>query len=427
MIGRFFGKLSLGHLAALGIGALVGGVCGGLFWRRQQAQNRTRSAQQAEALQSLEQERDQMRAILEGAAARVTEEQEQTQIILAALGQGLIGLDARGCVQLVNPTAERLLGWAEEELLGNPLHDYLHPPQGREPHCDTQDCPLLHALCGERSHRAEQDTFQGKEGRSLPVAYICTPVIRAGACAGALLVFDDITERLAAAAALDAYARQVAEQNAQLQTYCAELTEAQEELEAQARALAEANVRLEALAATDGKTGLANYSTFQECLRNAWAAVTEGEGAAPFSLLLFDVDYFKRYNDAYGHPEGDDLLRQLAQVLQERMRQGDMVARYGGEEFIALLANTDKEKAMQAAERLCKAIATHSFSGRFITVSIGVVTVDGSEATEKPFASPEAVIVAADRALYHAKNTGRNRACAYHSSMEEVEKAPKAA
>src|SRR5581483_4065603 len=242
------------------------------------------NAKRAEALQSLEQERDQMRAILEGAAARVTEEQEQTQIIRAALGQGLIGLDTRGCVQLVNPTAERLLGWAEEELLGNPLHDYLHPPQGREPHCDAQDCPLLPALCGERSHRAEQDTFCGKEGRSLPVAYICTPVIRAGACAGALLVFDDITERLAAAAALDAYARQVAEQNAQLQTYCAELTEAQEELEAQARALAEANVRLEALAATDGKTGLANYSTFQECLRNAWAAVTEEEGAAPFSL-----------------------------------------------------------------------------------------------------------------------------------------------
>lgn len=368
-----------------------------------------------------------MRAILEGAAARVTEEQEQTRIILSALGQGLIGVDTRGCIQLINPTAERLLGWAEEELLGIPLHDVIHPQQGAADPCDAQNCPLLHALHGERSHRKEHDTFQGREGRSLPVAYICTPVIRGGACAGALLVFDDITERLAAAAALDAYARQVAEQNAQLQTYCAELTEAQEELEAQARALAEANVRLEALAATDGKTGLANYSTFQERLRNAWASATEVCDAVPFSLLLFDVDYFKRYNDAYGHPEGDELLRQLAQALQERVRQGDLVARYGGEEFVALLANTGTEKAMQAAKRLCKAVAAHSFSGRFITVSVGVVTVDGSEAMGKPFESSEAVIVAADRALYHAKNTGRNRACAYHSSMEEEELLPKAA
>lgn len=386
-----------------------------------------RSARQADALLALKQERDQMRAILEGAAARVAEEQEQTQIILSALGQGLIGVDTRGCIQLINPTAKRLLGWAEEELLGIPLHDVIHSQQSAADPCDAQNCSLLHALHGERSYRKERDTFQGKEGRSLPVAYICTPVIRGGACAGALLVFDDITERLAAAAALDAYARQVAEQNAQLQTYCAELTEAQEELEAQAHALAEANVRLAALAATDGKTGLANYSTFQDRLQNAWASATGGHDAAPFSLLLFDVDYFKRYNDAYGHPEGDELLRQLAHLLQERVRQGDLVARYGGEEFVALLANTGAEKAMQAAKRLCKVVAAHSFSGRFITVSVGVVTVDGSEAMGKSLASSEAVIVAADKALYHAKNTGRNRACAYQPSMDEEELLPKAA
>ena len=129
-----------------------------------------------------------------------------------------------------------------------------------------------------------------------------------------------------------------------------------------------------------------------------------------FALLLLDLDHFKNLNDTYGHPAGDAALRSLARLLTQHLRKGDQAARYGGEEFVVILPGSDEERSLLAAERLRSALEKHRFvfeGARIpLTASLGVAVwpADGRE--------PEALLSAADRALYAAKQGGRNRVVA---------------
>ncbi|MBL9039593.1 MAG: diguanylate cyclase, partial [Archangium sp.] len=118
--------------------------------------------------------------------------------------------------------------------------------------------------------------------------------------------------------------------------------------------LQEANTRLERLAVTDGLTGVFNHRRFQEALQNEF--VRAGRHKRPLSVLMVDVDFFKRVNDTLGHPAGDELLRRLADVLGADLRQTDLIARYGGEEFAVLLPETTKGEAVQVGERMRAAV-----------------------------------------------------------------------
>ena len=165
------------------------------------------------------------------------------------------------------------------------------------------------------------------------------------------------------------------------------------------------NSRLERLAVTDGLTGVFNHRRFQEALE---AELLRSERhKRPMGVLMIDVDFFKKVNDAMGHPAGDELLRQLAVALGQDLRQTDLIARYGGEEFGVLLPETTKAEAMQVGERMRAAVEEKVNTGTLwpmrITVSIGVASFpeDGK--------SPEDLLVAADQALYQAKRQGRNR------------------
>jgi diguanylate cyclase (GGDEF)-like protein len=125
--------------------------------------------------------------------------------------------------------------------------------------------------------------------------------------------------------------------------------------------------------------------------------------------LILDVDFFKNYNDALGHPAGDEVLRQLSTLLKSSVRDNDIVARYGGEEFAVILPATDIEGATKLAERIRIKVEKHRFPneeiqpGGVLTISIGIA-VYPDNATNM-----EDAIVAADRALYFAKTSGRNR------------------
>ena len=131
------------------------------------------------------------------------------------------------------------------------------------------------------------------------------------------------------------------------------------------------------------------------------------------SLIMLDVDHFKDYNDAFGHPAGDEALRSVALTLREGVRLQDVVARYGGEEFVILLPATDAAMALTTAERLRAAIERQSGMPRPVTASFGVATSDAG-------ASDTGLLVEqADQALYHAKRSGRNRACHYRDSVPE--------
>ena len=177
-----------------------------------------------------------------------------------------------------------------------------------------------------------------------------------------------------------------------------------------ARKLDTANQELKRLTSLDGLTGIANRRHFDDLLDREWRrAMRQGD---ELSILMCDIDYFKQFNDLYGHQRGDDCLRQVAKTLGEAMdRGGDLIARYGGEEFAAVLPNTSLRGAAYVAEEMRLAISNlgikHGGSPNgFVTVSFGV-----SSAVAMPETNPQDIVGAADHALYKAKHGGRNRVC----------------
>lgn len=174
--------------------------------------------------------------------------------------------------------------------------------------------------------------------------------------------------------------------------------------------LLEVNRQLERLAAQDSLTGLANRRHFDEVLgREARRAAREG---TPLSLLLVDLDYFKRFNDSYGHVAGDECLKAVSrQLVLSAKRPGDLAARYGGEELSIILPSTTEVGAMHVAQLLQEQIQELDIAHRAspygcVTVSIGVASLHGDQGSRTPLE----LIEAADRALYRAKAAGRNRA-----------------
>lgn len=166
--------------------------------------------------------------------------------------------------------------------------------------------------------------------------------------------------------------------------------------------------QLAAQAQTDGLTGMPNRRAFDEALAREWRDARREQ--TPLSLLFLDADNFKRYNDRYGHPEGDELLKVMALALKQKARRPrDLAARYGGEEFVVLLPDTGRERAAAVAESIRQTIAglrvPHEASeAGIVTVSVGVAT-----AIPRADESAAGLAAAADAALYQAKHAGRNR------------------
>lgn len=189
------------------------------------------------------------------------------------------------------------------------------------------------------------------------------------------------------------------------------------------RELIRINRHLEELVVRDGLTGLYNHRYFQERTQEE---VNRAERYGhPLSLVFFDIDHFKLYNDRNGHPQGDNALVVIASLLRQgsrqsdivaRVRGSDIVARYGGEEFVVLLPETGLETSRSVAERLCKVIDAHPFPGEE-GLPLGRLTMSGGVA-EYPVdaGSRDELIQRADEALYRAKAEGRNRVCVYRKA-----------
>lgn len=169
------------------------------------------------------------------------------------------------------------------------------------------------------------------------------------------------------------------------------------------------NQQLAQLSTTDGLTGIANRRHFDEVLALEWARASRTQ--QPLTLAMLDIDWFKPYNDYYGHPAGDECLRKVSAVLTAQGgRTGDLVARYGGEEFVLIAPGMTGQHALDISQRICQAIQAlaipHASSPLgCVTVSIGIATVI-PQATQQA----NSLIQLADDALYQAKKQGRNRA-----------------
>ncbi|HMD54771.1 MAG TPA: diguanylate cyclase, partial [Phycisphaerae bacterium] len=176
--------------------------------------------------------------------------------------------------------------------------------------------------------------------------------------------------------------------------------------------LEKANKILHALAMTDGLTGLANRRNFDEILEREWRRTARESGV--ISLLMIDIDYFKLFNDDYGHQSGDECLKKVGQALSKiARRSGDVCARYGGEEFAIILPNIETNRAMLIAESMRAAVEAieikhDKVAGERLTVSVGVASIKPRD----PGVRISDLIGSADRALYNAKRAGRNRTVA---------------
>ena len=199
----------------------------------------------------------------------------------------------------------------------------------------------------------------------------------------------------------------VIKDNSQLEGLLSEVTKKKEEVE-------RLYVEVEKLSVTDEKTGLFNSRYFTQKIADEYERMKRGH-MGELSLMVIDIDHFKRFNDTHGHQTGDSVLKEVAAAVAKTVRKIDVPARFGGEEFVVILPSTGRDGAWRLAERIRKAIAELKvpIAGKkgevSVTVSIGVRTHSAKDTTVGMF------IHEADEAMYQAKQTGRNRTCAYES------------
>jgi diguanylate cyclase (GGDEF)-like protein/PAS domain S-box-containing protein len=316
---------------------------------------------------------------------RESEERFRQSFESAIIGKALVGLD--GCWMEVNPALCALLGYSEKELLAISFQDLTHPEDLK---VDVDYVQQM--LKGRISAYRMEKRYLHRQGTDVWVQLCVSAVHDAH---GLPLYFvseiQDISER-------KQYENQLAQQQQNLE-------EANRQLAQINRQLEETNERLAYLATTDGLTGLSNRRTFDEHLNLEVARAARRQ--APLSLLMLDVDHFKLYNDAFGHPAGDEVLRLVAQLISAQARSTDVVARYGGEEFAVLLPGTSGQGALALAERFRCTLETISWPQRDITASGGVSTLLAGRTMDTKVGA-EILVREADRALYQAKSNGRN-------------------
>ncbi len=344
--------------------------------------------QVSEELQKAKRDQDQIRNDLENAIERSNVMAMKAEIANVELSQ-IINTSMDGMylvyqdftVKRINATLLSFLNISESEAVGKKCYE-LMPSES----CRTPKCSLTKLLHGKPHIEVDIEHVR-KDGVQVPFIFAATPFRGIdGTVIGMVARFKDITDRK--------YAENT---------------------------LKEANERLERLSTSDGLTQVANRRSFDQTLEREWNRLRRTN--EPLSLIMSDVDFFKLYNDTYGHQGGDDCLKSVAKALSETVqRSGDCVARYGGEEFAVILPATDEKGALRVAEKIRQTVEnmgmehTKSSVAPCVTLSLGVAAIIPSENE-----TPEYLIKCADKALYAAKSSGRNRV-----SVGEQKEAPAA-
>ena len=307
------------------------------------------------------------------------EQAERLRTIVNHMAEGLLIIEADGRIQYTNPACDHYLGYRENELAGLSIAELLSPMVTQE----YLDYFAMHAANPDTAHNhgTREVAIRHRAGHALSMDLTLTPMyLRQPLYIGLL---HDITHHK------------------------------------------QSEDALQRAAYLDPLTKIANRRHFDSFLEKEWQRSVRNGGV--LSLVVLDVDHFKLYNDSLGHPAGDTCLQQVAQAIDAHAcRPGDLAARYGGEEFVMLFSETEADSAMLLAETIRATIeALHlphprSTTSAWITVSIGVATIRPHQLDNR-----ETLFVAADRALYVAKEAGRNqvRATSSGSTAWETVKA----
>ncbi|MBF0099733.1 MAG: diguanylate cyclase [Desulfobacterales bacterium] len=297
---------------------------------------------------------------------------ELTQILNASI-DGMWVIDFNHEILRVNTTMLKLLDKQQHEVIGNKCYSFFHSSI-----CNERRCPMIRIKEGD--DLVQYDINLPCQGKIRHYSLTATPFLGLlNEIIGVVEIYRDITLR----------------KKAELK-------------------LKEANKRLKELVHIDGLTELANRRYFDFCLEKEWKRSCREH--KPISLIMCDIDFFKRFNDTYGHQAGDDCLKLVANTLRIHARRpGDVAARYGGEEFGFILPNTDVKGALYVAESIRKHVEElgiahiRSDIGQHVTISLGVSGIVPCNQF-----TPEALIEYADKALYSAKTNGRNRVFSSH-------------
>ncbi len=290
---------------------------------------------------------DMSREVLHSYRGLKNEQDKLNTIILSSL-EGIVVTDSNGRVVLVNPAAERLLGKSEEEVRGGGFLNLLDDPE------------LISAnLCQDPSKLEPKMIEYKSRIMQMLASSILAP---SGEVIGSTILLRDVT--------------------------------AEKQLEA----------KLIEMSTTDGLTKLYNRRHLDDSLDVELKRARRYK--MDLSILMFDVDHFKRFNDEHGHDQGDRVLQTIADVMREAVREVDIPCRYGGEEFLIILTNTPHNGAMITAERLREMVEAAVIDGLNVTISIGVASFPYIDVDES-----DKFIELADAALYRAKDEGRNRVC----------------
>lgn len=300
---------------------------------------------------------------VEKKAAALNESEARFQLLLMGLGEGVYGVDMQGRATFINPAALRMLGLGAEDVLGREQHQLFHHHHADGTAYPHTDCPISLTLVDGKPRHDEDEWFWRQDGSGFPVALTVTPLLKNGIRIGAVVAFQDISER--------------------------------QEL---AR-------RLQLLASTDSLTGAHNRRHFLHLLEQELARYQRYR--EPAALLMLDLDHFKQVNDQFGHAAGDSVLKAFTASAQQMLRRSDHLGRLGGEEFAILLPDTEANGAYELAERLRQMIADNPVtcaegSIRY-SVSIGIAHFQHDDHTA------DTLLARADHALYRAKHGGRNR------------------
>lgn len=294
---------------------------------------------------------------------RVVRQSEERHRLLAAVGEGVYGVDRWGICTFINPAALDMLGLTMDEVVGADQHALFHHHREDGAGYPVTECPIYLTLYdGQTRHTDEW--FLRRDGSGFPVLLTVTPVDGTDGQDGAVVVFRDMAERR------------------RLET------------------------ELRSQATTDALTGLANRRHFLAEMERERTRLQRNP-ALPAAVLMVDLDNFKGVNDRHGHAVGDIVLRHFATTLALSLRGSDLTGRLGGEEFAVLLPGSSLEHGSQLAERLRRLVAaatvtTDDAAIRY-TVSIGVTLMVAADPTV------DAVLARADAALYRAKDGGRDQ------------------
>jgi len=303
-----------------------------------------------------------MTSELDRSYSELENEQNKLATIILTASEGIVATNPDGGVILVNPAITNIIGKSKQQILAQGLHQLLD-------NAEQMDEWLALAATGHQSHLVE---YQGKLLHVVVASIHDTSGLLIGCTA---FVRDVTTEK---------------------------------QLEDQLRKLS----------LSDGLTGLFNRRHFDETLKHELDRARSPDW--PLSVLLFDIDHFKKFNDSYGHDQGDRVLQQVAKTLQQAARTVDICCRYGGEEFVVILPSTDSEGAGVLAERIRVAIEAMEVDGLKVTVSIGVAHL-----SQHIGASAAELFEAADKAMYAAKQAGRNRVVMAESSLPPLMQTPR--